>query len=81
MTNRLDKLEREGLVSRAPDPRDRRGVLLSLTGPGRERLDAYRDCGAHRERQLLEGLAQSDKRRLNDLLAKLLDSLRADQAG
>jgi DNA-binding MarR family transcriptional regulator len=81
MTNRLDKLEREGLVSRAPDPRDRRGVLLSLTGPGRERLDAYIDRGAHRERQLLEGLAQSDKRRLNDLLAKLLDSLRADQAG
>ncbi len=81
MTNRLDKLERESLVTRAPDPRDRRGVLLSLTSPGRERLDAYIDRGAHRERQLLEGLTQSDKRRLNDLLAKLLDSLRAEQSG
>jgi DNA-binding MarR family transcriptional regulator len=80
MTNRLDKLEREGLVSRSPDPRDRRGVLLSVTSPGRERLDAYIDRGAHRERQLLEGLTQTDKRRLNDLLAKLLDSLRAEQA-
>jgi DNA-binding MarR family transcriptional regulator len=81
MTNRLDKLEREQLVSRAPDPRDRRGVLLSMTEAGIERLDAYIDRGAHRERQLLEGLTQTDKRRLNDLLAKLLDSLRAEQAG
>jgi DNA-binding MarR family transcriptional regulator len=81
MTNRLDKLEREGLVTRSRDPKDRRGVLLSLTDAGSERLDAYIDRGAHRERQLLEGLTQTDKRRLNDLLAKLLDSLRAEQAG
>jgi DNA-binding MarR family transcriptional regulator len=80
MTNRLDKLEREGLVNRARDPSDRRGVLLSITEAGGERLDAYIDRGAWRERQLLEGLTQTDKRRLNDLLAKLLDSLRADQA-
>ena len=81
MTNRLDKLEREGLVSRARDPHDRRGVLLSLTDAGSERLDVYIDRGARRERQLLEGLTQTDKRRLNDLLSKLLDSLRAEQSG
>jgi DNA-binding MarR family transcriptional regulator len=81
MTNRLDKLEREGLVSRARDPNDRRGVLLSLTAAGSERLDAYIDRGAHRERQLLEGLTQTEKRRLNDLLAKLLDMLHAEQGG
>jgi DNA-binding MarR family transcriptional regulator len=80
MTNRLDKLEGEGLVSRARDPSDRRGVLLSMTEAGGERLDAYIDRGARRERQLLEGLTQTDKRRLNDLLAKLLDSLRAEQS-
>jgi DNA-binding MarR family transcriptional regulator len=80
MTNRLDKLEREQLVSRAPDPRDRRGVLLSLTEAGGERLDAYIDRGAHRERTLLGGLTTTDKRRLNDLLAKLLISLRQPPA-
>src|ERR1700722_17372558 len=37
MTNRLDKLEREGLVTRARDPKDRRGVLLSMTEAGGER--------------------------------------------
>jgi DNA-binding MarR family transcriptional regulator len=81
MTNRLDKLEREDLVSRAPDPRDRRGVLLSLTPAGGERLDAYIDHGAQRERKLLGGLTATDKRRLNDLLAKLLQSLREPPAG
>jgi DNA-binding MarR family transcriptional regulator len=35
MTNRLDKLEREQLVHRSPDPDDRRGVLLELTADGR----------------------------------------------
>ena len=77
MTNRLDKLEGAGLVSRAKDPSDRRGVLLTLTDAGRTRLDAYIDHGAHRERELLEGLTASDKRRLNALLEKLLDSLQA----
>jgi DNA-binding MarR family transcriptional regulator len=78
MTNRLDKLERAGLVSRSQDPNDRRGVMLTLTPSGAERLDAYIDRGARRERQLLEGLSSRDKRQLNELLAKLVDSLDAE---
>jgi DNA-binding MarR family transcriptional regulator len=79
MTNRLDKLERMGLVNRAKDPNDRRGVMLALTPAGAERLDAYIDRGAHRERQLLEGLSLNDKRQLNKLLTKLVDSLEAER--
>jgi DNA-binding MarR family transcriptional regulator len=78
MTNRLDKLERAGLVSRSRDPDDRRGVMLTLTQPGAERLDSYIDRGARRERQLLEGLSAGDKRLLNELLTKLVDSLEAE---
>ena len=78
MTNRLDKLERAGLVSRSQDPKDRRGVMLTLTPSGAERLDAYIDRGARRERQLLEGLSAGDKRQLNELLTKLVDSLDAE---
>jgi DNA-binding MarR family transcriptional regulator len=78
MTNRLDKLEQAGLVTRSRDPNDRRGVLLTITGSGAERLDAYIDLGAQRERQLLEGLSRSDKRQLNELLTKLVDSLEAE---
>src|SRR5687767_10077382 len=31
MTNRVDRLAARGLVRRAPDPADRRGVLVQLT--------------------------------------------------
>ena len=75
MTNRLDKLERATLVSRSRDPSDRRGVLLELTAAGRERIDAYVDLGAQREQMLLDGLTATDKRNLNALLRKLVDSL------
>ncbi len=78
MTNRLDKLERAGLVSRSKDPSDRRGVMLTLTPAGAERLGAYIERGAQRERQLLEGLTVNDKRQLNVLLTKLVDSLEAE---
>ncbi|MGZ4186934.1 MAG: MarR family winged helix-turn-helix transcriptional regulator [Solirubrobacteraceae bacterium] len=75
MTNRLDKLEARGLIKRAPDPDDRRGVLLELTEGGRERLDGYVDAGASREKELLSGLSPAEKSELNALLSKLLLSL------
>jgi DNA-binding MarR family transcriptional regulator len=78
MTNRLDKLERTGLIERAPDPADRRGVLLSLTAAGQAKLDDYIELGAARERTLLSLLSPHDKRRLNQLLDRLLESLHAD---
>src|SRR6266516_3968563 len=34
MTSRLDRLERAGLIRRAPDADDRRGVLIRLTPQG-----------------------------------------------
>jgi DNA-binding MarR family transcriptional regulator len=77
MTNRLDKLERRGLIRRAPDPNDRRGVLLDLTPFGQAQMEHYIDIGAERERKLLDGLTLTDKQELNRLLSKLLVSLRA----
>jgi DNA-binding MarR family transcriptional regulator len=77
MTNRLDKLERGGLIRRAPDPNDRRGVLLELTAAGQARIEEYVNIGAQRERELLDGLTPTEKRELNQLLSKLLVSLRA----
>ena len=75
MTNRLDKLEDRGLIKRAPDPDDRRGVRLELTDGGRERLEEYIDAGASREIELLSDLSRAEKRELNALLSRLLLSL------
>src|SRR3984885_7594956 len=35
-TNTIDRLERQGLVVRRPNPRDGRGKLAEITGSGRE---------------------------------------------
>ncbi len=80
MTNRLDKLEGRALIRRAPDPQDRRGVLLELTAAGQARLEEYIDAGAGREREMLDDLTQREKQQLNRLLSKLLVALQTDDA-
>jgi DNA-binding MarR family transcriptional regulator len=81
MTNRLDKLERRGLIRRAPDPRDRRGVLLELTETGESEFEKYIEAGAGRERDLVDDLTAAEKQQLNRLLSKLLASLQTKNAG
>lgn len=81
MTNRLDKLERRGLIRRAPDPHDRRGVLLELTETGESQLVEYIEAGAGRERELVDYLTVAEKQELNRLLSKLLASLQTKAAG
>ena len=72
MTNRIDRLAAVDLVRRAPDPRDRRGVLVTLTDLGRERVDAALADLLARERALLAGLDGDERRRLADLMRILL---------
>jgi DNA-binding MarR family transcriptional regulator len=79
MTNRLDKLERRGLIRRAPDPNDRRGVLLELTKAGESHLEEYVGAGAGRERELLDDLSLAEKQQLNQLLSQVLASIQAKQ--
>jgi DNA-binding MarR family transcriptional regulator len=42
MSRTVDRLEREGLVTRAPDPGDRRRHVLSITDTGRAAFSAVR---------------------------------------
>jgi len=72
MTNRVDRLERRGLVGRSPDPNDRRGVIVSLTPTGRQVVDAAMADLLHRERELLGGLDEGDQSRLAGSLRRLL---------
>lgn len=72
MTNRIDRLEETGLVSRRPDPQDRRGVLVSLTAEGLARVDAALAELLDREQALLTGLRPAERDQLATLLRKLL---------
>jgi DNA-binding MarR family transcriptional regulator len=68
MTNRIDRLEARRLVTRRPDPADRRGVLVTLTAEGRSRVDAALEDLLAQEQTILASLGPADRERLADLL-------------
>jgi DNA-binding MarR family transcriptional regulator len=72
MTNRVDRLEARGLVSRLPDPSDRRGVLVRLTRPGRFAVDGALEGLLDREQALLATLDKTEQRKLAGLLRTLV---------
>ena len=72
MTNRVDRLAARGLVRRAPDPADRRGVLVQLTDSGLAHVDAALSALLTNERALLTGLGAADRKRLAGLLRALV---------
>jgi DNA-binding MarR family transcriptional regulator len=72
MTNRVDRLAGRGLVERHPDPEDRRGVLVRLTGEGKATVDGAFTALLEAERELLADLPPSAQKDLAGLLRRLL---------
>jgi DNA-binding MarR family transcriptional regulator len=70
-TKRLDRLEQAGLITRGPDPEDRRATLITLTDPGHRLIDAVTEAHLDNERALLGTLTADERSRLADLLRKL----------
>jgi len=71
MTNRIDRLVERMLVERRTDPNDGRGVLVTMTARGRDRVDAAISELLAAEAELLGGLGQVEQERLAGLLRKL----------
>jgi DNA-binding MarR family transcriptional regulator len=72
MTNRIDRLTAKGLVSRRPDPQDKRGVLVQLTEAGLRTVDdAFAELLAGEE-ALLTALNSGQQDQLAGLLRTLL---------
>jgi DNA-binding MarR family transcriptional regulator len=72
MTNRIDHLERAGLVERGHNPDDRRSVLISLTPNGLELIEKAVATHVANEHRLLAELAAADREQLAGLLRLLL---------
>ncbi len=73
LTNRLDGLERDGLVARDPDPDDRRGVIVSLTAAGRKLIrQAVTDHVANEHDMLDDCLSVKEQETLTRLMRKVL---------
>jgi DNA-binding MarR family transcriptional regulator len=75
MTDRLDRLERAGLVERRPDPNDRRGKLIALTDSGKRVIDETIGRHVANEVRLLSVLSSAEQKKLNALLKKLITGL------
>ncbi|HYG74400.1 MAG TPA: MarR family transcriptional regulator [Planctomycetota bacterium] len=75
MTNRIDRLEQSGLVTRVPDPQDRRGVLVQLTPKGIKLVDSIMPEHLLNEEDMLRGLSAAERKQIGELLRKLILSL------
>jgi len=72
MTKRLDRLERDGLVTRRTSSTDGRGRVVALTEPGRELIERVFTEHMRNERRLLDELSADDARDLEAILTRWL---------
>ena len=72
MTGLIDTLERDGLVTRAPDRTDRRMMSVRLTPRGRRRLEAVLPSHFQIMAGLMAPIAERDRKTLVRLLTKIL---------
>src|SRR5262245_24800338 len=70
MTNRLDRLEKAGLIRRLPDPNDRRGTLIEPTEAGNAAWDAAVGTQARREAMISAVLREPERHELHRLLRR-----------
>ena len=75
MTNRLDRLEKAGLILRGPHPNDRRGIVVQLTEKGLALIDEALTAHVANEHEILAGLTPAERETLSHLLEKLIGSV------
>ena len=71
ITGITDQLEREKLVLRVPDPKDRRAYSVKLTAAGRSAFAAMAVVHEGWIAELLHGVSPQDKTQLIDLLSQM----------
>ena len=72
MTNRIDRLEEDGLVVRLRDRDDRRSVIVQLTPKGIELMDTVMPVLFEKEKQFLEEFTKTETQTFTKLLRRFL---------
>lgn len=75
MTSLLDTLERRGLLTRSPDPDDRRKVLVTLTEDGRQVVDQFLPQVVAVQTALMAGLTETQRHQLLESLATIREAI------
>ena len=74
MVSLIDELESEGLAERRPSPTDRRAREVVLTAKGRRLRERGRRMATQVDDEVLRGLTAGERRQLERLLRRALDS-------
>ena len=78
LTNHLNAMEAEGLLSRRRDPANRRVHIVELTDAGETAFRNLRDAAVRFDRQLRDGFTDADLDRLGCLLDQLVANVTAE---
>lgn len=79
MSGLLDRLEKQGLVKRQPDPADRRGILIFLTPQGVKAREDIKSLVEELDRKIQEVIAADDIktfRRIMAVISKQIENSR-----
>ena len=75
MTNRIDQLEKQGLVKRVCNPEDKRSFMITLTKKGREVIDNAVTEHVETQTRLVSVLSTQEQIKLNNLLKEYFSRL------
>ncbi len=76
VTGIIDRLVKQGLVSRGEDPQDRRVIVLQATDKGRALLANLRESGANQMAQILAHMNSEELGSLSHGLSALIRSVK-----
>ena len=79
MANTLNRMERDGLISRTPDPDDRRSALISLSKLGRQRATEALKSAFEVNDLALAGFKPAERDLLFEMLRRVAGNLDRDQ--
>jgi MarR family transcriptional regulator, transcriptional regulator for hemolysin len=74
----LDRMERDGFISRTPSPSDRRAIEIRLTEKGRTYKEIIEQCAEGLNQFALNGLNLKEKETLIHLLKKINTNLQVN---
>ncbi len=80
MAQMIARMERDGIVRRAPDPADKRSSLIALTEAARARLPAGRAVLRQGNADMTQGLSAEETETLVNLLRRVLANVEAMEA-
>jgi MarR family transcriptional regulator for hemolysin len=77
----LDRMERDGLIQRSPNPHDKRSSLISLTPFALQKVPAAKAIMQRGNDEALQGFTDRETATLVRLLSRVITNLEPDVAG